>query len=638
MPATNHFSRLLRLLELESAAEAERAGAEARRRSPAAAERTGNSLVDLAIIDENTGLGGRTVVTLAKRNRTLVMPWHRLGPGTPVILSPLRDATGRDATARGYRGVMVDRSDRNVQIALPATDDVWDEIEAWRVDLSADEIALSRQRAALKTLDRTERGRLFELREVLLGTREPKFRPPKSPAIVEPSMNASQREAIELALAAEDIALIQGPPGTGKTTTLAEFIRLSVDRGEKVLATAPSNLAVDNLLERLLAKRVKAVRLGHPARVLPELREHTLDLLVDDHPDVRLARKLVKDARALFRQAGRWTRAKPQPGARGDMRQEARQLLADARQIEDAAVRHILDSADVLCATTTGLDPDVLADRHFDLAVIDEACQSTEPGCWLPVMRAERLVLAGDHCQLPPTVVSPEAAAQGFGVSLFERLIERQGNTIARRLETQYRMHEQIMGFSSREFYHAALQAHASVASHLLRDLPSVATSPLTECPVEFIDTAGASYDEQLEPEGSSRFNPQEAELVARRVRGLLEAGVAASDVAVIAPYAAQVRHVRQLIDMPGLEIDTVDGFQGREKEAIIISLVRSNPEGQIGFLDEVRRTNVALTRARRKLIVIGDSATIAGHPFYARLLEYFEHIGAYRSVWEELM
>ncbi|HWA98928.1 MAG TPA: AAA domain-containing protein, partial [Pirellulales bacterium] len=410
MAAPSHFSHLLSLLEQESAAEAQRALEQGRRLSPAAAERTGNSLVDLAIIDEDAGLGGRTLVTLAKRNRTLALPWHRLGSGTPIVLSPLNDPK-----ARGYRGVVVQRDDRTLQIALPASDDAWDEVEAWRVDLSADEIALQRQRAALKTLERTERGRLFELREVLLGRRAPKFWTREiASEVVDPAMNDVQRGAIALALAAEDVALVQGPPGTGKTTTVAELIRLAVGRGERVLACAPSNLAVDNLLEKLLDRRVRAVRLGHPARVLPALRAHTLDLLVDEHPDVRVARKLVKDARALFRQAGRYTRAKPQPGARHETRQEARQLLADARRIEQAVVDHLLDSAEVLCATTTGLDPDVLADRSFDLAVIDEACQSTEPGCWLPAMRAKRLVLAGDHCQLPPTVVSREAAAAGF--------------------------------------------------------------------------------------------------------------------------------------------------------------------------------------------------------------------------------
>jgi predicted DNA helicase len=330
-------------------------------------------------------------------------------------------------------------------------------------------------------------------------------------------------------------------------------------------------------------------------------------------------------------------RAKPEPGAKRDMRQEARELLADSRRLQAQAVEQILNRAAVLCATTTGLDGEILGSRTFDLTVIDEACQSTEPGCWVPLLRCGRVVLAGDHCQLPPTVVSQEAAAQGFGVSLMERLVARYGTDVTRRLTVQYRMHEAIMTFSSQEFYDAELEADPSVRGHLLRDLPGVAPGPLTDTPVQFIDTAGAGYDEETEPEGESRFNPQEARLVVRKVRALLAAGVSAADVAVIAPYAAQVRRLREELAVPGLEIDSVDGFQGREKEAVVLSLVRSNPQGEIGFLADVRRTNVALTRARRKLLVVGDSATLSAHPFYRRLFEYFEHVGGYATVWDDL-
>jgi predicted DNA helicase len=312
--------------------------------------------------------------------------------------------------------------------------------------------------------------------------------------------------------------------------------------------------------------------------------------------------------------------------------------LADAERIERQAVAQILDHAEVLCVTLTGLDSDILGGRQFDLAVIDEACQSTEPACWIPLLRAGRVILAGDHFQLPPTVVHREAGREGFSVSLLERLIELYGATrLARRLEVQYRMHQAIMAFSSAEFYDDVLVADPSVAAHVLADLPDVVRSPLTETPLEFIDTAGASYDEQPEPDGESRLNPQEAEVVERKVTALLEAGVSARDIAVISPYAAQVRSLRQRLAALEVEVDTVDGFQGREKEAVIISLVRSNPSGEIGFLADVRRMNVALTRARRKLIVIGDSATIAGHEFYQRLLEYFELLGGYKTVWEEM-
>ncbi|MCY2993824.1 MAG: IGHMBP2 family helicase, partial [Planctomycetota bacterium] len=599
------------------------------------------------IVDEDTGLGGRFLVQLMKRKRA-PLPWTRLGVGSPVILSP-NEFVGRAAPRSeqrvrggaphqgeaGYRGVVYARDESSLRVALGSEPEDVGEHDAWRVDLSHDEIAVQRQRAALQRVRAARGDRLADLRDVLLGQRPPEFNPVLDEPALDTDLNATQLAAVEFALSARDLALIHGPPGTGKTTTVVEVIRRAVQRGCKVLACAPSNMAVDNIFERLLAAGTRAVRLGHPARVLPELRSHTLDLLVGEHPDVRLARRLVKEARALFRKASRFTRAKPEPGVRQEARQEAKSLLNDARRLESQAADQILDTAQVLCATTTGLDSEVLGTRRFDLAVIDEACQSVEPGCWIPLLRCERVVLAGDHCQLPPTVVSREAAAAGFGVSLFERLMTLYGPLIARRLTVQYRMHTAIMDFSSWEFYDAELEADASVREHLLRDLPGVSLTPLTETPVEFLDTAGAGFEEEDEPDGESRLNPREAELICRQVQALLEAGLPAASIGVITPYAAQVRWLREQLPVRGLEVDSVDGFQGREKEAVLISLVRSNPRGEIGFLSDVRRMNVALTRARRKLWVVGDSATLSAHPFYQRLIEYFEQIGAYRTVWD---
>jgi predicted DNA helicase len=267
---------------------------------------------------------------------------------------------------------------------------------------------------------------------------------------------------------------------------------------------------------------------------------------------------------------------------------------------------------------------------------MDEASQSVEPSAWIPLQYAARLVLAGDHCQLPPTVISLEAARGGFNISLMERLLANPKTDISRRLNIQYRMHQDIMNFSSDVFYECGLQADESVRYALLADLPQVTFSPLTGFPVHFIDTAGASFDEEQEEEGDSRFNPQEADLVVKKVNELLSYGLSAGQIAVISPYSAQVKYLREKIKLPELEIDSVDGFQGREKEAVIVSLVRSNREGEVGFLADTRRMNVALTRAKRKLIVIGDSATITSHAFYQRMVEYFESIGAYHSVWEE--
>lgn len=635
--ADEHFARLLRCLNWEATAEAAIARARLARMSPAEAEKTGASLVGLTIRDETTGLGGRALVTLGKRDLSLPLPWTRLNTGSPILLTEEKTNDGNS-----IRGLVSRRDRQTIEVALAYLPETDAERPTWRIDLASDEVARDRQRHVLTKAQSVEKGRLFELRSTLLGERPPEFAAGVNLLQLEVELNESQRAAIEFALSAKDFAIIHGPPGTGKTTTVAELIRQATQRSEKVLATAPSNLAVDNLLERLLGAGVKAVRLGHPARVSPELREHTLDLLVENHPDLKVARRLIKEARQLRDKASRFTRAKPPPGMKQEMRAEAKELIADARRIEDQVVTELLDGAEVLCVTLTGIDHEVLGPRQFDLAVVDEACQSTEPACWIPLLRSQRLILAGDHCQLPPTVVSTEATKEGFGVSLQERLIKRYGEqVISRRLTVQYRMHAAIAQFSSDEFYAGELTAPPEVAAHLLCDLPGVERVALTETPVDFIDTAGASYTEELEPDGESRLNPEEAELVVRKIEALVAAGVQPAMIAVISPYAAQVRLLREKLERDfgesGCDVDTVDGFQGREQEVVIISLVRSNDKGEIGFLGDTRRMNVALTRARRKLIVIGDSATIGGHPFYSRLLEYFERCGGYHTVWEEM-
>src|SRR5262249_30290099 len=318
------------------------------------------------------------------------------------------------------------------------------------------------------------------LRDVLLGNKAPaEDSAGTAPVVAElapfdTALDSSQRAAVAFALAAPEVAVVHGPPGTGKTTALVALIRQAVARGERVLACAPSNLGVDNLLERLVQSGVNAVRLGHPARVLPALQEHTLDLLVEAHDDTRVARKLARAAFALFRQAKKWTRAKPEPGARADMRREAKGMLADARRLEEQALGHILDTAAVVCATLTGLDGELLGRRTFDLAVIDEAAQATEPACWPALLRARRLVLGGDHCQLPPTILSREAEEQGLGVSLMERIVGMYGEKVTRRLDVQYRMNKAIMSFPSAAFYDGTLQAHASVAERTLSDLSAI--------------------------------------------------------------------------------------------------------------------------------------------------------------------
>jgi len=624
-----HFVDMAEWLAMESKAEIQRMEERRRLQDTADAEKSGETLLDLVVTDYVHGLGGHKLVTFKRRNETLGMPWHRLRVGAPVVVSPY-PSNGK-TKSNSETGVVSRKKRDSLEVALNR----WPEADAFRIDLTADEVTRQRQLAAIMTA-KDSRGRLGHMRSVLMGAKKPGFSEKVLDLDFSTSLNESQQNAVRFALSAHDLAVIHGPPGTGKTTTVVELIIQAIERGDKVLACAPSNTAVDNLLERLIAAKQRVVRIGHPARVAERLRDFSLDGLVDSHDNMPVIRDMLREAESIFRQSDKWTRAKRPRGERQDMRREAKRLQTDARMLERQAIHSILDRANVICATTT-YNPDLLGDRWFDLAIVDEACQSTEPGCWLPLLCSDKIVLAGDHQQLPPTVLSTEAARQGFAKSMMERQIELYGDEVSRMLTVQYRMHRDIMKFSSDQFYDGELIAHDSVVEHRLCDLENVADNEFTQTTVTFIDSAGAGWDEELEPNGLSKRNPNEADLVLKKVQLLLESGLEATDIAVIAPYAAQARLLRDRFEGTGLEIGTVDGFQGREKEAVIITLVRSNHENEIGFLADRRRMNVALTRARRKLLVIGDSATLGIDEFYREFFEYVESLGGYHTVWEEM-
>lgn len=616
-PKPDHFHKLHKLLQLE---------AEAQEKEALRQKDVGKHLTNLTIWDETAGLGGRLLLTLGLRNRQNNLPWHTLDAGTPIIL-----AEENSPNQQTWRGVVSQKKRRSLELAFTNWPD--SQAESFSVTASTDAIARQRQEMALARVRGARNNRLATLRDIIRQQEQPFFNALPQVNFLNTTLNASQKKSVAHALSAEDLAIIHGPPGTGKTTTVVELIRQAVAQGQKVLACAPSNMAVDNIFEKLLDAGEKVVRLGHPVRVTPHLRDQTLDVLVEKHHHTQLAKKLMKEAYALRRSANRWTRAKPIPGERRQKRDEAHDLISEAHVLQMQAAEQILERANILCATLTSLDSQLLGKIKFDLCVIDEAGQSTEPTNWIPLLRSDKLVLAGDPQQLPPTVISQKAVKQGLGISLIEQLTQAIPQA-SHLLDTQYRMHEQIMQFSSQQFYEGKLQADPSVANHLLSDLWDGGAGSEAETAVTFIDTAGASYDEEQDEQ--SRYNPQEATLAIRKAQTLLDIGMPPQDIAIISPYSAQVRWLTQQTPHPNLEINSIDGFQGREKEAIILSLVRSNMDGEIGFLADTRRVNVALTRARRKLIVIGDSATITQHPFYADLINYFEQIGAYRSVWEE--
>ncbi|MCA9159009.1 MAG: AAA family ATPase, partial [Planctomycetales bacterium] len=453
-----YFAQLQRWLAMEGEAERQRMADRRKLQRSGDAERTGETIVNLQLADHRTGLAGRYLLDLVKANSAR-LPMNRLKVGSPVVLTD-----NGDPNDDGVSGVISRRTSMMIQIAV----DRWPEPERFRLDLSPDESTRRRQLSAMASA-RNLTGAQGRLRDCLLGEQTPRFdNPPKIDFASE--LNPPQQAAVRFALSARDVAIIHGPPGTGKTTTLSEIIFQAVQMGQRVLACAPSNTAVDNLLERLVARMPSVLRVGHPARVFEALRGHTLDELVEADRMSQVVREIWRDIDKLMQTASKPTRSRNDNRLRGELQAEAGRLRQQARALERNTIQSIINSADVICTTTT-IDDDLLGDRHFDLVVIDEACQCTEPTVWQAMLRADRLILAGDHCQLPPTVVSTDAAREGFSRSLMERLIEQFGQQVYQRLVVQYRMHETIMSFSSDQFYDGELVADASVQAHTLADL-----------------------------------------------------------------------------------------------------------------------------------------------------------------------
>jgi superfamily I DNA and/or RNA helicase len=625
------FDQLGRLLALER--DAERARTTALAQSLTLRERAeqGLSVLDLESIEEEVGLGGRILLTLARADRApFPVPLHN---GDLVAVMPRRAEVQEPARA------LISRATRTrLQLAFDRAPPPFLHEGLLRLDVVPNDVTYERVRAGLERMKALDKGAERRKREVILGNEPPRFDKPKEFEPARP-LNPEQLDAVARALAAEDFFLVHGPPGTGKSTVLAEIAVQAVERGERLLCTAASNAAVDHLLELCLDQGLRAIRVGHPARVAPRLQEHTLDIIVEEHPDRVLARELFDEAFELFGYARRQRtqgRSRERFSKARASTTEAKSLMDEARALERKAVHAVLERARVVCVTLASLGSGVIANESFDLALIDEATQATEPLTLLGLLRAPKVVLAGDPKQLPPTILSQEAARAGLSVSLFERLLQDHGEGVKRMLREQYRMNTRIMDFPSREMYGGELRAHPSVANRTLADVLTPGAE-VDAPPVLFLDTAGKGFEEQVEESSQSLYNTGEADLIVARVKALLAAGLAPRELAVVTPYSAQAFHLRERVEplSADIEVDTVDAFQGREKDAILVTFTRSNTEGQLGFLTDLRRMNVALTRARRHLFVVGDSATLSGHAFYARFIEGTQAEGGYRSAWE---
>lgn len=521
-----------------------------------------------------------------------------------------------------------------------------DELPEWTrngklgIDAIFDENSYREMEGAMKLAPAVaEKGEEGYLVRLLTGAHQPYFNR-EEVFFGANGLNEQQQEAVKKILTASELAIVHGPPGTGKTTTLVQAIQALVKSGSgQVLVVAPSNAAVDLLSEKLSDKGLKVVRVGNPARVSEHLMELTLDGQMTTHPDMKEIKRLKKQAAEFRDMAHKYKR-----NFGRDEREQRKALFSEARNISNQIERteryitdSILSGADVITATLVGANHDSVRALRYGTVVIDEAGQALEPACWIPILKGRKLVMAGDHCQLPPTIKSDEAARSGLSQTLMEKLVALHPQSVVL-LEEQYRMNELIMGYSSAVFYGGRLKADPSVAHHQLAE---------DETPLAFIDTAGCGFEEKLE--GTSISNPEEAAFVLKHLELLVEklqTIYKAEDlptIAVISPYKHQVEVLKELVAHSPLQqtlgkkiaVNTIDSFQGQERDIVYISMTRSNTDGVIGFLSDTRRMNVAMTRARKKLVVIGDSATLSVLPFYEGFIEYAQQREAYHSAWE---
>lgn len=630
----DYFKQLLALLKMER--DADRQAYMELTRSASAAERRSNGLAWYPIAIRGTELNQAEYLTVEVERVSHTDLPHQLRFGASARLF-----SNLNAKQDFLEGVLTYVGGTKLKISL-RTDELpdWAHTGKLGIDLLFDDNSYDEMTSALKQAEAlSESASEGHLVRILTGAAPATFQE-DVPLPNTTRLNAVQQLAVQRIVQAHDLAIVHGPPGTGKTTTLIEAIKTLIQAGEKrILVTAPSNTAIDLLSEKLAEAGLNVLRVGNPARVSEHLMALTLDRKIAAHPEVKEIKKLKKQAAAYKDMAHKYKRSfgKAERDQRKALFQEAYKILKDVAKVEQYIIEDITDKAQIVAATLVGANHHTVRHLKYNTVCIDEAGQALEPACWIPILKGNKLVLAGDHCQLPPTIKSEAAARGGLALTLMEKLIPLHPQSVVM-LEEQYRMHEVIMGFSSQMFYNNALQAHASVAGHLL--FPD-------DAPLKYIDTAGCGYDEVVEQTQVS--NPDEAALLLKTLLHMLtdvSARLPQSDmpsIALIAPYKAQLSEMKnQFQNTPELQefahkisMNTIDSFQGQERDIVLISMTRSNAEGRVGFLSDTRRMNVAMTRARKKLVVIGDSATLSRHPYYNEFIRYAENHNAYTSAWE---
>lgn len=581
--------------------------------------RNGITWFPLKVNETGFGLGAYPFIVVERTSRS-GSDGH-FQSGAPVSLFSLADAseTRRVNGTIGY----ADESRMKITFQLDELPD-WIDDGKLGVDRLFDTRTYDVMFQALNELINVSKGRTRELRDRILGYEETRIRKVDIQPLAQ--LNLSQNEAVQCICSQEDVTLVHGPPGTGKTTTLVAAVELLAKQGDKILICAPSNAATDHFARSVNARGVKVIRLGNLAKVEEEATALTLDVLLQRNKEYNTVGELKKRAAELRRMAGKYKRkfGRDEAEQRKLLLSEAKNISREARETEQYLIDKMLDEAQVIAVTYIGAAMDTLKSRRFDIVFLDEAGQAMEPAAWVPMLKADKVVIAGDPCQLPPVVKSMSAAARGLEVSLLEKLVHRHSQVSL--LRTQYRMHNDIMQFSNNEFYEGQLESGEKNKNWLLFD---------GDMAFEFIDTAGCAFEEEQGHEGSSLQNEQEAQVLLKHLTQILPQLKSAS-VGVISPYRAQTELLkRKLREHINVTVNTVDAFQGQERDVIYISLVRSNDRQEIGFLKDYRRMNVAMTRARKKLVVIGDSSTFGADHFYNRLMSYTEKSAHYRTAWE---